>query len=40
MLPDDLDVARFPNSYIFVIGCGVTAIVIGTFMRRRTVVQS
>jgi hypothetical protein len=39
MLPDDLDVARFPNSYIFVIGCGVTAIVIGTFMRRRTVVQ-
>lgn len=34
-LPDDLDVLRFPNSYAFVLGTGITAIGVGMFMARR-----
>lgn len=35
LLPDDLDVMRFPNSYAFVLGTGVTALLVGMFMSRR-----
>lgn len=35
MLPDDLDVTRFPNSYAFVLGCGLSAVGLGWYVRRR-----
>ena len=35
LLPDDATIWRLPNSFAFVLGCGVTAMGVGLYMQRR-----